>query len=202
MTDIGVCIAEEVLGTESLPRSGYPRRRGHCGFSYPGTDKDNQLAAALARLPWEIGRPALDRVNLTERNLVVRVIHDMAAPATQPLGLGAGEVAAGVVCLCRGARGSPAGGPPGTARPAQLCSARDLPPAAGCCRCARPRRNPPAVRGPDQERGGYHVIHWSGHGHLNLWNWPSRAAHRRNLRSGAAGAVYRGGRLYSAAGFP
>jgi hypothetical protein len=42
-------------------------------------------------VPWEIARAAADRPTLGERNLLVRVVHDMAAPATQPLALGREE---------------------------------------------------------------------------------------------------------------
>ena len=63
----------------------------------PGaTEADNHLAAALARVPWEMARAAADQATLGERNLLVRVVHDMAAPATQPLALSAGTSA----CAC------------------------------------------------------------------------------------------------------
>ena len=42
-------------------------------------------------MPWEIARPTADKPSLADRHLLVRVVHDMAAPATQPVALGPGE---------------------------------------------------------------------------------------------------------------
>jgi hypothetical protein len=92
VAEIGVCIAEEVLGADifrTLAASGSQRT---LRIRLPGaTEADNHLAAALARVPWEMARAAADQPTLGERNLLVRVVHDMAAPSTQPLALGRDE---------------------------------------------------------------------------------------------------------------
>jgi hypothetical protein len=55
----------------------------------PGaTEEENHLAATLARVPWEMARAAADPPALGERNLLVRVVHDMDEPDTLPLALG------------------------------------------------------------------------------------------------------------------
>jgi hypothetical protein len=92
VAEIGVCIAEEVLGADifrTLVASGSQRT---LRIQLPGaTEADNHLAAALARVPWEMARAAVDQPALGERTLLVRGIHDMAAPVTQPLALGVGR---------------------------------------------------------------------------------------------------------------
>jgi hypothetical protein len=90
--EIGVCIAEEVLGADIFRQLAASRSQRTLRIQLPGaTEADNHLAAALARVPWEMARAAADQPTLGERNLLVRVVHDMEAPATQPLALGRNE---------------------------------------------------------------------------------------------------------------
>jgi len=92
VAEIGVCIAEEVLGADIFRTLAASRSQRTLRIQLPGaTEEDNHLAAALARVPWEMARAAADQPTLGERNLLVRVVHDMAAPATQPLALGKDE---------------------------------------------------------------------------------------------------------------
>ena len=169
VAEIGVCIAEEVLGADifrTLAASGSQRT---LRIQLPGaTEADNHLAAALARVPWEMARAAADQPTLGERNLLVRVVHDMAAPATQPLALGRDECLR-VLFVFAEARGS---------RPlAARLERREL------LRLFEqeiyPQRRIVAdflthgvtrqrLQAQIQENGGYHIVHWSGHGHLNL----------------------------------
>ncbi len=169
VAEIGVCIAEEVLGADifrTLAASGSQRT---LRIQLPGaTEADNHLAAALARVPWEMARAAADQPTLGERNLLVRVVHDMEAPATQPLALGRDECLR-VLFVFAEARGS---------RPlAARLERREL------LRLFEqeiyPQRRIVAdflthgvtrqrLQAQIQENGGYHIVHWSGHGHLNL----------------------------------
>ncbi|MGO9772911.1 MAG: hypothetical protein ACLPSW_25850 [Roseiarcus sp.] len=90
--EIGVCIAENVLGQEIFLKLWASAAQRNLLIQLPAaTEEDNRLAAALARVPWEIARPSASPLTLGERNLVVRVIHDMAAPTNKPLALGAEE---------------------------------------------------------------------------------------------------------------
>ena len=92
VAEIGVCIAEEVLGANIFRTLAASRSQRALRIQLPGaTEEDNHLSAALARVPWEMARAAADQPTLGERNLLVRVVHDMAAPATQPLALGNDE---------------------------------------------------------------------------------------------------------------
>ncbi len=107
VAEIGVSIAEEVLGADIFLHLWTSEAQRTLRIQLPGaTGADNHLAAALARVPWEIARPAADRPALGERNLVLRVVHDTTAPATQPIALGEGECLR-VLFVFAEARGSP-----------------------------------------------------------------------------------------------
>ena len=85
---IGVCIAEEVLGGEIFERLWRSESQRTLRIQLPGaTEEENHLAAALARVPWEIARPSAGQPTLGERNLLVRVVHDRQAAASQPVEL-------------------------------------------------------------------------------------------------------------------
>ena len=94
---VGVCIAEQVLGDAIFGHLWRPTTQRTLRIQLPGAAHTgaggdaNPLAAALARVPWEIARPAPGKPSLAERNLLVRVVHDMRPPAAQPLTLQAGK---------------------------------------------------------------------------------------------------------------
>lgn len=169
IAEIGVCIAEEVLGTEifaALWRS--ESQRTLCIQLPCAREAGNLLAAALARVPWEIARPGPGQETLGERALLVRVVHDAEIPASQPLELEPDE-ALRVLFVFAEARGSrPLG-----ARQERRALLRML------AKEVYPQRRVVAhflTHGVTRERlqaqivenGGYHIVHWSGHGHLNL----------------------------------
>ena len=169
MARIGVCIAEDLLGQAIFEPLWRPETQRTLRIRLPGAaEEENHLAAALARVPWEIARPRADAQTLGERNLLVRVVHDTDSPASAPLDLGPDEDLR-VLFVFAEARGSR---PLGTRR-----ERRDL------IRLFEtevyPRRRVVAhflthgvtrerLQAQVREHGGYHVVHWSGHGHLNL----------------------------------
>ena len=169
VAEIGVCIAEEVLGADIFRTLAASESQRTLRIQLPGaTEADNHLAAALARVPWEMARAAADQPTLGERNLLVRVVHDMAAPATQPLALGRDECLR-VLFVFAEARGSR----PLAARLERRVLLRLFE------REIYPQRRIVAdflthgvtrqrLQAQIQENGGYHIVHWSGHGHLNL----------------------------------
>ncbi len=86
---IGVCIAEEVLREEMFRHRAASASQRTLRIQLPGAGtEDNHLAAALAWVPWEMALAAAEQPTLGEHNLLVRVVHDTQAPATQPLALG------------------------------------------------------------------------------------------------------------------
>ncbi len=166
---IGLCIAEQVLGEEIFKHLWASESQRTLRIQLPGaTEEENHLAAALARVPWEIARPSADKETLGERNLLVRVVHDMAAPMTQSLELKPGESLRALFVFAE-ARGS---------RPlAARKERREL--LNLFQKEIYPQRRIEAhflTHGVTRERleaqirenGGYHIVHWSGHGHLNL----------------------------------
>ena len=92
VAEIGVCIAEEVLGQEIFEKLWRSESQRTLRIQLPGaSEEENYLAAALARVPWEIARPSPGQPTLGERNLLVRVVHDMQAPVSQPVELAPDE---------------------------------------------------------------------------------------------------------------
>jgi hypothetical protein len=169
LAEIGVCIAEDVLGEEIFLKLWNPDSPRSLRIQLPAaSEEENLLAAALARVPWEIARPSADKPTLGERNLLVRVVHEMKEPSTQPILLGRDE-SLRVLFVFAEARGS---------RPlAMRLERREL--LKMFEQRIYPHRRVEAdflTHGVTRERleeqiadrGGYHIVHWSGHGHLNL----------------------------------
>ena len=169
VAEIGVCIAEEVLGQEIFLKLWQANNQRTLRIQLPGaTEEENQLAAALARVPWEIARPAVDKPTLGERHLLVRVVHDMAAPATQPLALGPDEPLR-VLFVFAEARGSrPLAARRERRELLRLFEKEIYPKRRVVAHFLTHGVTRERLEAQIQENGGYHIVHWSGHGHLNL----------------------------------
>jgi hypothetical protein len=90
--EIGVCIAEEVLGADLFEHLWAARTQRTLRIQLPGAaERENPLAAALARVPWELARPQAAAESLAERNLLVRVVHERQDPASTPMDLAPDE---------------------------------------------------------------------------------------------------------------
>ncbi|MDS4032027.1 MAG: CHAT domain-containing protein [Candidatus Contendobacter sp.] len=169
IAEIGVCIAEEVLGQDIFEKLWASKSQRTLRIQLPGaSEEENRLAAALARVPWEIARPKATAETLGERNLLVRVVHDMRAPISQPVELAPAEPLR-VLFVFAEARGSRPLGARQERRELLRLFHKEI----------YPRRRVVAhflTHGVTRERlidqiqhnSGYHVLHWSGHGHLNL----------------------------------
>lgn len=167
--EIGVCIAEQVLGEEIFKKLWQAQGpRTLCVQLPAAAEQDNPLAAALARVPWEIARPKAGEKSLAERNLVVRATHDMPDSNTQALELSPGEDLR-VLFVFAEARGSRPLAARQERRQLQDLFEREI----------YPNRRVVAdflSHGVTRERlfeqiqqnQGYHIVHWSGHGHQNL----------------------------------
>ena len=60
VAEIGVCIAEQVLGREVFEPLWKSASQRTLRIQLPGaSQEENHLAAALARVPWEIARPTV-----------------------------------------------------------------------------------------------------------------------------------------------
>lgn len=169
VAEIGVCVAEDVLGSEICRRLWESEAQRTLRIQLPGaTQEHDHLAAALARIPWEIARPDHDKPTLSERNLLLRVVHGTNAPATT-LGDLAKNECLRVLFIFAESRGSHPLAMRMERRALQKLFEEEI----------YPQRRVVAdflTHGVTRERleaqvkenGGYHVVHWSGHGHVNL----------------------------------
>ncbi len=83
LDQIGVFLGETVLGSEILGKL-YPGVHHRSLLVRQPEALDDRLAAAFARVPWEIARPAAGKDALFERNLVVRMEMPGESPAWEP----------------------------------------------------------------------------------------------------------------------
>jgi hypothetical protein len=167
--EIGVCIAEEVLGADIFKHLWAARTQRTLRIQLPGAaERENPLAAALARVPWELARPQAAAESLAERNLLVRVVHERQDAASTPMDLAPDEPLR-VLFVFAEARGSQPLGMRRERRALQQFFAREVYPgrrviAHFLSHGVTRERLIAQVRG----QGGYHLVHWSGHGNLNL----------------------------------
>ncbi|MFA7243313.1 MAG: CHAT domain-containing protein, partial [Sulfuricellaceae bacterium] len=166
VAEIGVCIAEDVLGQEifePLWRAQTPRT---LRIQLPGaTEQQNPLATALARVPWEIARPAPDQPTLAQRNLIVRIVNDLPPPASQPL---APDEALRVLFIFAEARDA---NPLSLRRERrelmQLFEQEIYPQRRVVADILSHGVTRERLEEQIQQNNGYHIVHWSGHGHKN-----------------------------------
>jgi len=164
LDEIGLFLGETVLGADIM---GCLRGNQHRTLliRLPATAND-PLAAALARVPWEIARARADEPPLLERNLVVRAVTDDTA-ALVAEGGGAGPLR--VLLVFAEAPGS---------RPLAMREERETLLRLFFDEVLPHRRVEVDVlcHGVTRARlteqitahGGYQIIHWSGHGGHNL----------------------------------
>ncbi|MBL8263218.1 MAG: CHAT domain-containing protein [Xanthomonadaceae bacterium] len=169
IAEIGVYIAEEVLGQEIFGTLWRSQTQRTLRIKLPGANETgNLLAAALARVPWEIARPSLGQQTLGERNLLIRVVHDAKPAASQPLALATDE-ALRVLFVFAEARGShPLGAREERRALLQMLKKEVYPNRRVVAHFLSHGVTRERLHAQIVENGGYHIVHWSGHGHLNL----------------------------------
>lgn len=163
---VGVTLARDVLGDQMFGVLSRSDTRRTLRVQFP-IAAQNQLAAALARVPWEIARASEDEPTLAEKNLIVRAIVG-SEPEPAPLVLEKDE-ALRVLFIFAEAPGS---------RPLAARQEREQL-LALFEKEIYPHRRVEAdvlahgvtrerLKGLITDRRGFHVVHWSGHGHQNL----------------------------------
>ncbi len=169
IAEVGVSIADEVMGAEIFRELWESESQRVLRIQLPGaTGEENHLAAALARVPWEIARPAANRPTLGERNLLVRVVHEMAEPAAQALDLGKDNCLR-VLFVFAEARGSrPLAARRERHELLQLFEQQIYPQRRVAADFLTHGVTRERLQAQIAENNGYHIVHWSGHGHLNL----------------------------------
>lgn len=181
VAEVGVCIAKDVLGEEIFGRLWEPISQRTLRIRLPMIDRgQNHLAAALARVPWELARPATDHPSLDDRSLLVRIVQHQES-VNQPLELAENECLR-ILFVFAEARGSR----PLAAR-SELQQYRRL-----LEREVYPTRRVVAdvlsngvtlerLRAQIQENNGYHIVHWSGHGGANSLELANTGGARASL---------------------
>jgi hypothetical protein len=171
MAEIGVCIAQDVLGQDIFAKLWASQSQRTLRIQLPGAaDTENILVAALARIPWEIATPSAvaGAETLSARNLVVRVVHNMQAPASTPIELRPDE-ALRVLFVFAEARGSrPLGARKERRALLHLFEKEIYPQRRVVAHFLTHGVTRERLASQVAEQGGYHVVHWSGHGHMNL----------------------------------
>ncbi|MCC7375940.1 MAG: CHAT domain-containing protein [Verrucomicrobiales bacterium] len=169
VAEIGVCVAEEVLGKELFEKLWQSEsHRTLCIALSGATDGENHLAAALARVPWEIARPRHEQPMLSERNLLVRVVHDMEVSVSEPVKLDPEETLR-VLFVFAEARGSrPLGARQERRELLRMLEKEVYPQRRVVADFLTHGVTRERLEAQIRENGGYHVVHWSGHGHMNL----------------------------------
>ena len=166
---IGVCIAEEVLGKEIFEELWKAQSQRTLRIQLPGAQEEgNHLAAALARVPWEIARPSADQPSLGERNLLVRVVHDMKASDSETLELAADEPLRVLFIFAEAQGSTPLGMRREREELLQLFTREIYPKRSVTADFLSHGVTRQRLKRRIKDAGGYHVVHWSGHGHLNL----------------------------------
>jgi hypothetical protein len=163
---IGVFLGEAVLGPEITAALHKGVHQRTLLIRQPDA-LDDRLAAALARVPWEIARPAAGEEPLLERNLVVRM-ETPNAPDYAPPPPGSDE-SLRVLLVFAEAPGS---------RPLAMRLEREQLLGLFYDEVMPKRRvsvdvlchgvTRKALREKVRDASGFHVVHWSGHGHHNL----------------------------------
>ncbi len=164
-----MCIAEDVLGQDIFTKLWESESQRTLRIQLPGaSEEENHLVAALARVPWEIAKPKADAETLGERNLLVRVVHDMQAPTSRPVELAPDE-SLRVLFVFAEARGSrPLGARKERRELLRLFEKEIYPQRRVVAHFLTHGVTRERLIDQIQQHNGYHVVHWSGHGHLNL----------------------------------
>ncbi len=169
VADIGLCIAEQALGADIFKHLWASESQRTLRIQLPGaSEEENHLAAALARVPWEIARPAADKQTLGERNLLVRVVHEMKASPTTPLALKPGESLRVLFVFAEAPGSRPLAARKERRELLDLFEREIYPQRRVVADFLTHGVTRQRLEAQIRENGGYHVVHWSGHGHLNL----------------------------------
>lgn len=165
--EIGVCIAEQVLGEDIFKILWPSTAQRELRIRLPGAaDATNHLAAALARVPWEIAKPKAGADSLGKRNLLVRIVHDMQAPATEPVEAGADLRVLFVFAEAKGS--TPLGLRQERKALLDLFAQEIYPDRRVVADVLSHGVTRERLVEQIEENSGYSIVHWSGHGHRNL----------------------------------
>jgi len=166
IAQLGVFLGREVLGKEIFQQlyDGISQRT--VLIRLPAT-ADDRLAAAFARIPWEIARPSLEQEPLLARNVAVRAITGTDLPEDKEitLALAANEVLRVLLVFAETEEGNPLAARLEREQLLALFYDKILPrhlvQIDSLCYGVTRATIAEQVRAAK----GYHIVHWSGHGH-------------------------------------
>jgi len=165
----GVFIGTEVLGAEIIKALHQGINERTLIIRLPTTD-DDPLAAAFARVPWEIARPDENAEPLFARNMAIQAISAGFAAERQPssLSLEANEALRVLLIFAHAPDSTPLSA---RLEREQLLDMfhNDIFPQNGVqvdVLCSGVTRR--SIQEQVRKAKGYHIVHWSGHGHHDL----------------------------------
>lgn len=169
LAEIGAVIAEHIFGPELFEALWTPQSPRVLKILFAGSERTGDLAAALAHMPWEIARPSPFAPSLAERSL--RLCIDDEADVGRPdeaLAL-APEGPLRVLIVFAAARASqPLAARRERRELARLFETKVYPERNVTVDFLTHGVTRERLVEQTQSRGGYHILHWSGHGHQNL----------------------------------
>ncbi|MCT0208660.1 CHAT domain-containing protein [Synechococcus sp. CS-1332] len=169
ITAIGVCIAHDLLGEKITQLLWKPINQRTLSIQLPtGPQQAHPLAAALARVPWELTRPSANQQTLAERNLVVRIEPPSDAPCSEPLVLEADEPLRVLLVFAASRGSSPLAARSERRELLELFEREIYPGRRIIADVLSYGVTKERLIDQIQRHDGYHLIHWSGHGHQNL----------------------------------
>lgn len=174
--ELGVFLGREVLGAwDSAPSRnlfgrlvrGLPQRT--LRIRLPASEQyTDDLTAAFARVPWEIARAGATEPTLAEKNVVVCALAGEKDVAPEPLSLKPGEPLRVLLVLAEGPDSPPIAAQLERRQLLQLFHARIYPRQRVEVDVLSHGVTRERLAALIRNRGGFHVLHWSGHGFRNL----------------------------------
>lgn len=168
--ELGLFLGKQVLGEEIMNRLGKGIGQRVLRLRFPGKERETgHLEAAFARVPWEIARLESEEDTLVERNILFRALTGAGDPTPKQFEFNRYEPLRVLLVFAE---------KPGARRPLAMQLERrelldlfhkDIYPHRRvevdtlCHGVTRER-----LEAQINNRGGYHIVHWSGHGHQNL----------------------------------
>lgn len=168
LAQIGVFLGEKVLGPEILAALLHHGIRQRSLLVRQPEALEDHLAVAFARVPWEMARPSAGQPPLLERNLVVRMETPGAPPIWAPPPPGADEHLRVLLVFAEAPGSRPLAMRLEREQLLELFYDEVMPKRRVSVDVLCHGVTREALREKVRDADGYHMVHWSGHGHHNL----------------------------------
>lgn len=162
--DIGMFLGREILGDLLAPLA---RDRIERTLTICLPDPSAELAAALARVPWEIAQAAPGQPTLAEANLRVRVVTGAEPDNARALPLEPGQPVRMLLVFAETPDSQPLAMRQERHELLDMFNREVFPKRRVELDVLAHGVTRDRLRAYIRERGGYHAVHWSGHGRVN-----------------------------------